>query len=581
MKKTGIKFNLSLLVVLTITITLTLGTFSWISLNKLTKKSDYNLKSLSEYTTLVDNTRAAQVHFKKQVQAWKDLLLRGQNSNSYNNYYKEFQTEHKNVLDKLQNIEKLMKKNKLDTSLLVKSISTQEFMYNKYIDAIKNYSSSNAESYKIVDTMVNGIDRVPTDNMDKLVMQIQKSSNTAISSMVKESVKESNANKTILITIILISIVLVLFLSALIAVTYNDISKFIKEMKTLISEVRNGNLTIQGNVHSNDELGEITLLFNKFICNIREFFSETKEMSTSVANSSEEIMSASTNVGDGADEIASSMLNMSKGTAKQSSSVNTASNAVSDIVSRLNIISESINNSKQMTASAKEASETGVKTVEYQKNKMEENKQVFENINNTINQLSVQSKKVGEIINVISSIAEQTNLLSLNASIEAARCGEAGKGFAVVADEIKKLADESSTSVKSIIAIINNIQTSIEQSVSDINNVNTIITEQELAVDNSTSAFKNIAEASIHIDKQISDISNNASDLNKYAANVKNAILDITNISNSNTSLTESIAASTEEQSACIEEISASIGQLVSLSVKLNKNIEKFKINAK
>lgn len=581
MKKAGIKFNLSLLVILTIIITITLGTFSWASLNKLTKESNYNLKTASKYTILVDDTRDAQVHFKKQVQAWKDLLLRGQASDSYNKYYKEFQTEHENVLDKLQDIKNLMKKNKLDTSLLDKSISTQEIMYNKYLDAIKNYSSSNAESYKIVDTMVKGMDRVPTDDMDKLVMQIQKNSDTAISNMTNDAEKESNKNKTILITIILISIVLILFLAVLIALTYNGIVKFIKEMKTLISEVENGNLTVQGNVHSNDELGEITLLFNKFISNIREFFSRTKEMSTSVANSSGEIMSASTNVGNGVDEIAISMSDMSKGAAKQSSSVNTASTAVSDIVNRLSSISESINSSKEMTASAKEASETGVKTVEYQKNKMEENKQVFENINNTINQLSAQSKKVGEIINVISSIAEQTNLLSLNASIEAARCGEAGKGFAVVADEIKKLAEESSTSVKSVVTIINDIQNSIKQSVSDINNVNAIITEQESAVNNSTTAFKNIAEASSHIDKQISDISNNASDLNKYASNVKDAILDITDIANSNASLTENIAASTEEQSACIEEIVASIEHFSSLSVKLNENIEKFKINAK
>ena len=41
-------------------------------------------------------------------------------------------------------------------------------------------------------------------------------------------------------------------------------------------------------------------------------------------------------------------------------------------------------------------------------------------------------------------------MLALNASIEAARAGEAGKGFAVVAEEVRKLADDTSTSVKSI-----------------------------------------------------------------------------------------------------------------------------------
>ncbi len=66
--------------------------------------------------------------------------------------------------------------------------------------------------------------------------------------------------------------------------------------------------------------------------------------------------------------------------------------------------------------------------------------------------------KVNEIVDGVENIANQTNLLALNAAIEAARAGEAGKGFAVVADEVRKLADNTKTSLGDMRSFVNNIQ---------------------------------------------------------------------------------------------------------------------------
>ncbi|MFS2134977.1 methyl-accepting chemotaxis protein [Duganella sp. Dugasp56] len=53
------------------------------------------------------------------------------------------------------------------------------------------------------------------------------------------------------------------------------------------------------------------------------------------------------------------------------------------------------------------------------------------------------TRKIDDIVRIISGIAFQTNILALNAAVEAARAGEHGRGFAVVAAEVRTLAQRA------------------------------------------------------------------------------------------------------------------------------------------
>ena len=66
-------------------------------------------------------------------------------------------------------------------------------------------------------------------------------------------------------------------------------------------------------------------------------------------------------------------------------------------------------------------------------------------------------EQINELTSAIMAISSQTSLLALNASIEAARAGEAGRGFAVVATEIGSLASQTSETVGSINAIVEDV----------------------------------------------------------------------------------------------------------------------------
>ena len=93
----------------------------------------------------------------------------------------------------------------------------------------------------------------------------------------------------------------------------------------------------------------------------------------------------------------------------------------------------------------------------------------------TMNKLGESSRRIGDVMRLITSIAEQTNLLALNATIEAARAGSAGKGFAVVADEVKQLARETAKATDDISRRVETIQQDAEQATTSIQGVSQVI----------------------------------------------------------------------------------------------------------
>ncbi len=87
-----------------------------------------------------------------------------------------------------------------------------------------------------------------------------------------------------------------------------------------------------------------------------------------------------------------------------------------------------------------------------------------------IDKLVEMAGKVNELVAGVNAIAEQTNLLALNASIEAARAGENGRGFAVVAQEIRKLADDTKTSLEGMRSFVQSIQKAAYEGKAGMNN---------------------------------------------------------------------------------------------------------------
>ncbi|MDF2540502.1 MAG: methyl-accepting chemotaxis protein [Herbinix sp.] len=382
------------------------------------------------------------------------------------------------------------------------------------------------------------------------------------------------------ITLIIVVSSLCVISAGLLAFFFSrSISKPLKRLSKTAAAIASGDLTMDIKVtKSKDEIGKLSSDFSDMLHNLRSLITEVNDMSANTAASSEEMMASALEVNKVSDQIAAAVNELAKGASEQATATEQGNEKIIEVVSGLNNILTSMNTAQELLLKANQKVEQGKKAVEYQADKMVENKKVTEGVSTAIRSLSDKSKEIGSILVVIKDISEQTKLLSLNAAIEAARAGEAGRGFAVVAEEIGKLAEQSNDSVKKIKEIIQEVQTGVELAVEEMGKAKIAVNHQEAALSDTVSAFEHIEDAVVNIDSNIKKVAEVTELIDAKASEAGDTIADIASLSEETASSTEEVAASTQEQIAVIGQIADSSENLSNLANELHKSVSKFKL---
>lgn len=405
------------------------------------------------------------------------------------------------------------------------------------------------------------------DNAIKLLensysLQMELSQNTLLSLsneaeiQAKNFVTSSNIYRNITLSAIIIMILIIIVISFTFSkVLTNLLIGGINNIKNISKSLLEGNLNITSNYESNDELGEMSNdlikslgMLTSYIKDITstlerlshsdldinldntieykgDFFPIKESLSkiiTSLNITFSDIRNSIEFTASSSDELASTTQVLADGSTEQATAVEVLFANFTDVLTQVQ------NNADH----AYEASNVSDNT----KNIVADGSKKMNLLMESIKEITISSKQIAAIINTIEDIASQTNLLSLNAAIEAARAGEAGRGFAVVADEVKKLAAQSSSSVKNTTAII-------EKSLHSILEGEQLAKETFEALNNIVKNVDNTAE----LVKQISIASGNQTEA---VSQMTIGLTKISEVVQTNSASSEEIASSTE-QLAC------------------------------
>ena len=160
-----------------------IGLYSLIAIVEMNKRLHESVLEGQMMVKTIDTARLAQVHFKKQVQEWKNILLRGNDRDLFERHVRAFDGEDRQVNEYLQSLSNIAITTGLSVPEIAEAIKIHEQLGHKYRDALKDYNHSDLKSAVLVDKTVRGIDRVPTDQIDAIVGMIMTQADKRLRAM--------------------------------------------------------------------------------------------------------------------------------------------------------------------------------------------------------------------------------------------------------------------------------------------------------------------------------------------------------------------------------------------------------------
>ncbi len=465
-------------------------------------------------------------------------------------------------VDRIKTIKEDIEKCNEDINLLLQNIDKENVQNDKEQELINNIKSD-IESYEQVK------DRIIELGMNNKTAQasqlLRGQGNPAmdlltvdISELLSIKIEQCNLLINRLNRLRIIFVMIILATIALSVIFAMKSSKYLSDvignpiikMSKIAKRICDGDLDVEIQCESNDEIGKLAQSFSKMVIAIKSYISEISSILGDISNgnlncsieeeykgnfieirkSLENIIRSLNDIFENIGQSTIEVKANSEKAAEMAELLYDGSKNEKDAVRELYVSIDQIN--KQVNKNADNAIDTSTITNALAEN-IDNSNIMMDKVIKAMEDIEDCSNSITSIMNTINDIAERTNLLALNAAIEAARAGDLGSGFAVVADEVKSLASQSADAARETNNIVN-------ESIKAVNNGKLLVYDTANTLNESLKNIKKTRELSEYI-------TDSSKEQYESIAIVNERIKKITETINRTVEVAENSAISSEE----------------------------------
>ncbi|MGM0593912.1 MAG: methyl-accepting chemotaxis protein [Pseudomonadota bacterium] len=507
-------------------------------------------QSLQRFQGLLETEVAAEratLHllsdFKKQVQEWKNVLLRGSDPAQLEKYWGQFEHHERRIQQRAQQILGMLPEGEV-RQRLQRFRDAHKAMGEEYRAGLEAFRRSGFDS-TVGDRAVSGIDRTPTRMLDETAALIATQAEARTEHAVTYARSDLIAGLIFMAFAVAFAfITFLVYLQKQVLVPSRELSQKLQQMaaRDFSGKIRRC---------TNDELGDIAE-------SAETIRSAMQEIITELSHSSGDLNDSVTQLSEVIEITRRGVEQQLHETEQVATAINQMTTTMQEVAANAGIAADSAN-------SAEDAAQQGRRIVSDTIEDIDTLAREMESAAKTIHGLEQESEQIGGVLDVIKGISEQTNLLALNAAIEAARAGEQGRGFAVVADEVRALAIRTQKSTEEIEAMIDRLQTGSRDAV----------TVMERSRQQANASTERSAEAGSSLEAITTAVSQ-ITQMNAQIADASEQQRGVTEEINRNIMNISEIAEYSSEGSKRIDEAN---GSLEGVSKRLGSLVASFKIS--